>query len=100
MGEERVITLVRMLKIVEKRLAKVPPEIRRKLALWIESVNRIGLESTRKILSYHDEPLKGTLKGYRSIRLSIQWRAIYVIQKDGTIEFVEIQEVTPHDYKP
>lgn len=94
-----MITSVRMLKSVEKRLAKVPVEIRRKLAFWIESVNWVGLEATRKIPSYHDEPLKGTLKGLRSIRLNIQWRAIYAIQKDGTIEFVEIQEITPHDYK-
>jgi toxin HigB-1 len=34
----------------------------------------------------------------RSIRLNKQWRAIYVIKDDGEIEFVEIIEVTPHDY--
>jgi toxin HigB-1 len=56
------------------------------------------LVETRKSPGWHDEPLLGKRKGQRSIRLNKQWRAIYVIKDDGAIEFVEIIEVTPHDY--
>ena len=34
----------------------------------------------------------------RSIRLNKQWRAIYIIKGNGTIEFVKVTEVTPHEY--
>jgi proteic killer suppression protein len=56
------------------------------------------LEEIRKIPGYHDEPLKWDRKGQRSIRLSRLWRAIYVIARDGTVEFVSVEEVTPHKY--
>ena len=57
-----------------------------------------GLEEIRKIPGYHDEPLKWDRKGQRSIRLSRLWRAIYVVARDGTVEFVSVEEVTPHKY--
>jgi proteic killer suppression protein len=47
---------------------------------------------------YHDEPLHGQRAGQRSIRLSRQWRAIYVTLSDGRVEFIELQEVNPHAY--
>ena len=47
----------------------------------------------------HDEPLRGQREGERSIRLSRQWRAIYRVLADGNAEFIEIQEVSPHDYQ-
>ncbi|STX81627.1 Plasmid maintenance system killer protein [Legionella busanensis] len=53
---------------------------------------------TRKSPGWHDEPLKGERAGQRSIRLNKQWRAIYILKKDSTIEFIEVMEVTPHDY--
>jgi proteic killer suppression protein len=51
----------------------------------------------RKAPGYHDEPLLGDRKGQRSIRLNKQWRAIYRILAQK-IEFILIEEVTPHDY--
>jgi proteic killer suppression protein len=65
---------------------------------WIESVEEDGLEMTRRVPGFHDEPLKGKRRGQRSIRLSRQWRAIYGINADDMAEFVSIEEVTPHDY--
>ena len=57
-----------------------------------------GLNETRKIPGYHDEPLKGKRAGQRSIRLNRAYRAIYTVEKDGTIKFVEILEVNKHEY--
>jgi proteic killer suppression protein len=37
--------------------------------------------------------------GQRSIRLNRQWRAIYTLESDAArIEFVRVDEVTPHKY--
>lgn len=56
-----------------------------------------GTREARKIKGYHDEPLKGGRKGQRSIRLNKAYRAIYV-EKNGEIDFIEIQEVNKHEY--
>lgn len=82
----------------KKDLKKAPVRVRDKLAVWILSVSEIGLAEVRKNPGYHDEPLKWERKGQRSIRLSLQWRAIYVIASDGAVEFVSVEEVTPHKY--
>lgn len=95
-----MITRVEMTKQAYKEVGKAPEQVKKKLALWISTINMIGLQATRRLPGYHDEPLKGKKHGQRSIRLNLQWRAIYIIKSDGTIEFIEIQEVNPHDYKP
>lgn len=82
----------------EKQLKKAPQNIRLKFRIWLDSIKLKGLPETRKSSGWHDEPLKGNRKGQRSIRLNKQWRAIYIINKQGDIEFIEIQEVTPHEY--
>lgn len=82
---------------VKKNLQKIPSPIKKKLFTWVAAVEERGLNEVRKIPGYHDEPLKGNRQGQRSIRLNKQWRAIYrIINKK--IEFVLIEEVTPHDY--
>jgi proteic killer suppression protein len=81
-----------------KDLKKVPLPITIKLAAWIEDVGQRGLSEVRKIPGYHDEPLRGKRKGQRSIRLNIAYRAIYIINKEGLINFVEIEEVNKHEY--
>lgn len=65
---------------------------------WLVAVNKAGLEETRKRPGWHVEPLLGNRKGQRSIRLNKQLRAIYIIKSNGTIEFVEVMEVMPHEY--
>jgi proteic killer suppression protein len=49
------------------------------------------------VAGYHDEPLKGSRAGQRSIRLSRAYRAIYEMKKD-TVEFVSVEEVSKHEY--
>lgn len=82
----------------KKDLRRVPAHVKEKLQAWAGAVATFGLDEIRKIPGYHDEPLRGARKGQRSIRLSRQWRAIYVIARDGTLEFVSVEEVTPHKY--
>ena len=79
-------------------LARAPRHIVNKLDVWIDSVEREGLEHVRKLPGFHDEPLKGSRAGQRSIRLNIAWRAIYEVLSDGRIAFVSVREVTPHAY--
>lgn len=93
-----VLTRVVIAKSAQRDVRKAPVQIRRKLALWVTSVETVGIETVRKVPGYHDEPLQGQRAGQRSIRLSRQWRAIYVTLNDGQVEFVEIQEVNPHAY--
>ena len=81
-----------------KDLRKLPRHIVRKVQAWIDDIGHHGLSEIRKIPGYHDEPLKGKRAGQRSIRLSKGYRAIYIIDIDGAIKFVKIQEVNKHVY--
>ena len=91
------ITEVALSKQAIRDLKTVPHYIVKKLQAWIDAIEHEGLLTTRKISGYHDEPLKGDRQGQRSIRLNKQWRAIYSII-NTKIEFLLIEEVTPHDY--
>ena len=66
----------------------------------MDAVEREGLHEVRKIPGYHDEPLKGPRQGQRSrdAGLSRDYRAIYIVQRDGTVEFASVEEVSKHDY--
>lgn len=81
-----------------KALRKCPPQIVRSLMGWVGSVQLVGLERTRAIPGYHDEPLRGEWLGYRSIRLNKAYRAIYSIRNDGTVEFALVETVNKHQY--
>ena len=89
---------VKISKHALKELKRTPFYIQEKFRAWLVAVNKAGLTETRKQPGWHDEPLHGQRKGQRSIRLNKQWRAIYIVKDDGSVEFVEIIEVTPHDY--
>lgn len=82
----------------KRDLRKVPTHIAIKLYEWIEAVAADGLNEVRKISGYHDEPLQGKRKGQRSIRLSKNYRAIYIITDEGAMEFAQVIEVNKHDY--
>ena len=85
---------------VSKQLDKVPYYIRDKFHYWVDLVEKFDVLETRKIKSFHDESLKGELKGKRSIRLSKSYRAIYrEIENKLEIEFIEVLEVSKHGYK-
>lgn len=91
-------TKIILTKRAEKNLEKAPVHIKWKLQSWIDNIDTDGLIATRKISSYHDEPLLGQRKGERSIRLSRSYRAIYNVTCLETIELIEILEVMKHDY--
>jgi proteic killer suppression protein len=82
----------------QKDLTRVPRHIVLNLRTWVESVEADGLEEVRKIPGYHDEPLKGTRAGQRSIRLSKAYRAIYVVVSSAEVELVRVEEVSKHEY--
>lgn len=54
-------------KLAEKQFQKVPSYIQKSLRIWMRSVLTNGLNKTRRISGYHDEPLKGNRTGQRSI---------------------------------
>ena len=81
-----------------RQLRRAPRHIVDKLLAWIEAVEEDGLETTRRVPGFHDEPLVGKRRGQRSIRLSRQWRAIYETRSDGVDRLVSVEEVTPHAY--
>jgi proteic killer suppression protein len=94
---EIVLKAVVLSRQAQKDLATVPRHVAVKLQDWVEDVEDRGLEEVRKVPGYHDESLKGTLKGMRSIRLSRAYRAYYRIAK-GAVEFVCVERVDKHVY--
>lgn len=85
-------------KSVAKQLDRIPSHIAKKFYAWVTAVKLAGLGAVRKTPGFHDEPLKGTRRGQRSIRLSREYRAIYEERKNGIIEFIEVVEVNKHEY--
>jgi toxin HigB-1 len=93
-----MVNVVVLSGTARKDLRSVPRHVVAKLLYWVGEVQRCGLEETRMYPGFHDEALKGKRKGQRSIRLSRAYRAIYVIRRDNSGEFVSIEEVSKHDY--
>jgi proteic killer suppression protein len=89
---------VELSSTAEKQLAKIPAHIVKKFALWVDLVSVEGLAAARAIPGYRDHVLKGEWKGYRAIRLSAAYRAIYQERQTGTIQLVYVEEVNKHDY--
>ncbi len=83
----------------EKSLRKVPKQVAAGFFLWKKEIEEHGIETTRKIPGYHDEPLQGKLKGVvRSVRLGRGYRAFYRIV-ENKVKCVLVEEVNNHDYK-
>ena len=89
---------VELSSTAEKQLAKIPGHILRKFALWVDLVSVEGPSAARAIPGYRDHVLKGEWKGYRAIRLSAAYRAIYQERQTGNIHLVYVEEVNKHDY--
>lgn len=81
-----------------KQLAGVPIHIARKFALWVDLVRVDGLQAARAVLGLRDHALKGKWQGYRAVRLSDAYRAIYVARDRASIETVCVEEVNKHEY--
>lgn len=93
-----MINVVVLSRRAQRDLRSLPHHVATKLLYWVGEVETNGLEEMRKLPGFHDEPLKGRRKGQRSIRLSRMYRAIYVVKRDGSLEFVSVEEVSKHEY--
>ena len=83
---------------VETDLAgRVPIEILKRYEKWKDITTLSGPLGLRLIRGFHDEALSGKWKGYRSSRLTEQWRVIYRVLAD--VFLVRVVRVTPHDYR-
>lgn len=82
-------------KKARKQLKNLPRHIIANLRAWINEVETVGINETRKVKGYHDEPLKGNRSGQRSVRLSKAYRAFYIERDDRIV--IEVIEVNKHD---
>lgn len=85
-------------KSAEKDLKRLPQFILASLQYWASLVSLQGIQKTRLISGFHDEPLMGKRKRQRSVRLNKAYRVIYVIVNEVEIELVEVIEVNKHKY--
>ena len=90
--------IVDLSKKAKDTLIKVPAHIKDKLLVWVDAVERTGIQAVRKIPGFHDEPLKGGRTGQRSIRLSKAYRAIYIEEPNNEIIIILVLEVNKHVY--
>lgn len=93
-----MIRIVLISESARRELGRVPHHISRKLWGWVKSVKRDGLEAASMLPGYHDEPLKGKWSGFRSIRLSRNYRALYRLLKKNGATAILIAEVNRHEY--
>lgn len=89
---------VEISKSAMKDITKLPIHVKRTLLQWVESVELDGLPFVRKSKGYHDEPVKGELKGTRSIRLNAGYRAYYTEDKNGETVLVNVIRADKHKY--
>lgn len=89
---------VELTRFAEKRLKRLPVEIREALLVWAETIELHGIQAMRKSPGYHDEALKGDRLGQRSSRLNRAYRVIYIERDAGEIVIVGVLEVNKHDY--
>jgi proteic killer suppression protein len=92
-----VVHSVELSALVKKQLKKLPAHIVVSFQNWVEDVESRGLEEVRRTPGYHDEPLSGQLRGFRSIRLSRSYRAYYSV-KSGVVQFVKFERIDKHEY--
>lgn len=82
---------------IYKALAAAPVEAQQRYEKWKDIVKISGPQGLKLIKGFKDEALSGNWKGFRSSRLNIQYRVIYKVRKDQVL--VEVERVTPHDYR-
>ena len=95
MGEVKTVVWK---KHVAQQLSKLPVQIERKFYAWVSAISLAGIRETRKSPGFHDEPLKGSRLGQRSVRLNKAYRANYEERTEGVLELIEVIEVNKHEY--
>lgn len=83
-------------RAVAKVLKKAPREVVVRYEAWKRIVELGGPDGLRAVKGFHDESLKGQWKGFRSSRLGIKWRVIYLVEREALEVYVI--EVNPHEY--
>ncbi|MFC2074676.1 type II toxin-antitoxin system YafQ family toxin [Bdellovibrionota bacterium] len=83
-------------KSLVRSLKRIPQEILDRYEAWKKIVELSGPFGLREFPGFRDERLRGKWKGFRSSRLSIQWRVVYKIEEDHFEVYVI--EITPHKY--
>lgn len=83
-------------KSLVKSLKAIPLHIKKEYEIWKRIVEFQGIHGLRMIKGYHDEALKGKWRGFRSSRLSLQWRVIYKVELDQLDVFVI--DINAHKY--
>jgi addiction module RelE/StbE family toxin len=84
-------------KQVSKSLSKAPLDVLKRYEKWKDIISISGPSGLRTIKGFRDEPLTGKWKGYRTVRLNIQYRIIYKVEKDKVL--VQVENVTSHNYR-
>lgn len=82
---------------LSRRLDRLPVEVRKRYQKWKDIVMFSGPPGLRLIKGFRDEALRGEWRGYRSSRLSKQYRVIYRVVAQQIR--VEVIDVTAHDYR-
>lgn len=80
-----------------KKLTKIPKEILMRYEKWKDIIQISGPVGLRMIRGFRDESLRGKWQGYRSSRLSLQYRLIYKIENKKL--YVQVIDITAHDYR-
>lgn len=83
-------------KSLIKLLKTIPLNIKKEYEICKRIIELQGIQGLREIKGYHDEPLKGEWKGFRSSRLSLKWRVIYKAEKEQLEVYVI--DVNAHKY--
>ena len=82
---------------VDRQLASAPKEILKRYEKWKDIASISGPPGLRLIRGLHDEALFGEWQGYRSSRLSLQWRVIYRVIPEELL--FQVASLTAHDYR-
>lgn len=82
---------------VDKQLDGAPREVLKRYEKWKDIAMISGPPGLRLIKGFHDEILRGEWRGYRSSRLSLQYRVIYQVIPEELL--FHVAHVTPHDYR-
>ena len=91
-----------MLEIYEhrklsKQLRTLPIDILKRYEKWKDIVTISAPKGHRLIKGFHDELLRGELKGGRSLRLGPKYRVIYKVKESEIL--VQVVNLTAHDYR-
>ncbi len=70
--------------------------IKKEYEIWKRIVELQGIQGLKMIKDYHDETLRGEWNGFRSSRLSLQWRVIYKVETEQLEVYVI--DVNAHKY--